>query len=288
MRRSLPLCNAARAVFPILFRIGSYEVPSYGIALTLGFALGIWLARRRAAARKIDPDKVLDVCMVILVTSILGARILWVATHTDQFQPPYGTWGDAFNPFRGGSYVGFAGLSVLGGVVGATLSALAFMFWRGLPVLSTADVLAPSVALGQAVTRIGCLLNGCCYGTPCTGWYCIAFPDGTPPHLAYDGHAVHATQLYSSAAGFVFFVVLSLLLSRRLFDGAVFGAFLVLLGAERIFLDLVRHQDPSVVWFQIGATPFGANQAVGVAMLLAGVAVLAILASRRPPVARRA
>jgi len=269
-------------VHPILFRIGSYEVPSYGVALTIAFALGIWVARRRAAARGIDGERVLDVCMLILVTSIVGARLLWIATHLDQFQPPYGTWSDALNPFRGGSYVGFAGLSVLGGVVLATFSALAFLRWRGMPVLRTADVLAPSVALGEGITRIGCLLNGCCFGLPCSGWYCLRFPQGSPAEVAFHDQLVHATQLYSSAAGFGFFVLLSLLLRRSPFDGAVFGAFLVLEGIERLLLDLVRHQDPSVVWFQIGGSDFGANQGVSVVILAAGIGLLATLATRSP------
>ncbi len=267
---------------PILFRIGSYEVPSYGVALTLAFAVGIWVARRRAAARGIDEERVLDVCMLILVTSIIGARLLWVATHTAQFQPPLGSWSDALNPFRSGSYVGFAGLSVLGGVVLATLSALAFMRWKGLPMLRTADVLAPSVALGQGITRIGCLLNACCYGLPCDSWYCLRFPSGSAVDVTFHDHAVHATQIYSSLAGLASFVVLSLLLQRRVFDGAVFGAFLALVGVERLLLDLVRHQDPSVVWFQIGGTDFGANQGVSAVLLVIGIAVLATLASRRP------
>jgi phosphatidylglycerol:prolipoprotein diacylglycerol transferase len=269
-------------VHPILFRIGSYEIPSYGIALTIAFALGIWVARRRAAARGIDEERVLDVCMLILVTSIIGARLLWVATHIEQFQPPNGSWADVLNPFRGGSYVGFAGLSVLGGVVLSTLSAVAFLRWRGLPVLKTADVLAPSVALGEGITRIGCLLNGCCFGLPCTAWYCLRFPEGAPADMAFHDQLVHATQLYASAAGFAIFGVLSLLLRRRLFDGAVFGAFLVLAGVQRLLLDLVRHQDPSVVWFQIGGTDFGANQGVSAVILVVGIAVLAILAARRP------
>ena len=267
---------------PILFRIGSYEVPSYGVALTIAFALGIWVARRRAAARGIDEERVLDVCMLILVTSIVGARLLWVATHVDQFQPPNGSWADALNPFRGGSYVGFAGLSVLGGVVLSTISALAFLRWRGLPVLKTADVLAPSVALGEGITRIGCLLNGCCFGLPCTAWYCLRFPQGAPADMAFHDQLVHATQIYSSAAGFAFFVLLSLMLRRRLFDGAVFGAFLVLEGIERLLLDLVRHQDPSVVWFQIGGSDFGANQAVSAVILVVGIIVLAVLSARSP------
>jgi phosphatidylglycerol:prolipoprotein diacylglycerol transferase len=267
-------------VHPILFRIGSYEVPSYGVLLTLAFAAGIWIARRRAEARGIDGERVLDACMLILFTSILGARLLWVATHLEVFRPPQGTWTDALNPFRGGAYVGFAGLSVLGGVVLATVSALAFLAWRKLPVLATADVLAPSVALGEGVTRIGCFLNGCCYGLPCDGGFCLRFPEGSGPDLTYHGAAVHPTQLYASAAGFAFFFLLSWLLRRRLFDGAVFAAFLMTQGVARLLLDTIRHQDASVVWFHVGASPFTANQGVSVGLLIAGAVLFVLLRAR--------
>jgi phosphatidylglycerol---prolipoprotein diacylglyceryl transferase len=268
-------------VHPVLFRIGTYEVASYGVLLTLAFAVGIWVARRRADAHGLDGERILDVCMVILFTSILGARLLWVVTHRELFQAPQGSWLDAFNPFRGGGYVGFAGLSVLGGVVLATLSAFAYLAWKKMPIFETADVLAPSVALGEGITRIGCFLNGCCHGLPCEAWYCVRFPDGSPSNLAFHGATVHPTQLYSSAAGFLFFVLLSLLLRRRPFVGAVFAAFFVLEGVERILLDLVRHQDASVVWFDVGSTPFTANQAVSVAMVLAGVIAFVVLRPRR-------
>jgi phosphatidylglycerol---prolipoprotein diacylglyceryl transferase len=256
-------------VHPVLFRIGSYEVASYGLLLTVAFARGL------------DGERILDVCMVILFTSILGARILWVVTHRDLFTPPQGTWLDAVNPFRGGGYVGFAGLSVLGGVVLATASAFAYLAWKKMPLFETADVLAPSVALGEGITRIGCFLNGCCHGLPCDGWWCVRFPDGSPSNLAFHGATVHPTQLYASAAGFLFFVLLSLLLRRRPFVGAVFAAFFVLEGVERILLDLVRHQDASVVWFDVGSTPFTANQAVSVAMVLTGVVAFVALRPRR-------
>jgi phosphatidylglycerol---prolipoprotein diacylglyceryl transferase len=268
-------------VHPVLFRIGTYEVASYGVLLTLAFAVGIWVARRRADARVLDGERILDVCMVILFPSILGARLLWVVTHRELFQAPQGSWLDAFNPFRGAGYVGFAGLSVLGGVVLATLSAFAYLAWKKMPIFETADVLAPSVALGEGITRIGCFLNGCCHGLPCEAWYCVRFPDGSPSNLAFHGANVHPTQLYSSAAGFLFFVLLSLLLRRRPFVGAVFAAFFVLEGVERILLDLVRHQDASVVWFDVGSTPFTANQAVSVAMVLAGVIAFVVLRPRR-------
>lgn len=269
-----------RAVHPVLFHVGSYEVASYGVLLTLAFALGIWVARRRAVARGIDPERILDVSMVILFSSILGARLLWVATHLDQFQPPNGAWTDALNPFRGGAYVGFAGLSVLGGVVVATASALAYLAWKRMPVLACADLLAPSVALGAGVTRIGCFLNGCCYGIPCTAAFCLRFPEGSASDLAYHGAAVHPTQLYAAALGFAFFALLSWLWRRRAFEGAVFAAFLALQGVERLVLDTIRHQDESVVWFQLGPTPFTANQGVALALLVAGCVLFFALRGR--------
>jgi phosphatidylglycerol:prolipoprotein diacylglycerol transferase len=269
-------------VHPVLFRIGSYEVPSYGLLLTLAFAAGIWVARRRAAARGIDEERVLDVCMLILFSSILGARLLWVVTHLDQFQAPNGSWGDALNPFRGGAYVGFAGLSVLGGVVLATVAALAYLAWKKMPVLATADVLAPSVALGEGITRIGCFLNGCCYGLPCDAGFCLRFPADSPAAITYHGAAVHPTQLYASVIGFLLFFALSALLRRSLFPGAVFGAFLAFQGVQRLLLDLVRHHDESVIWFEVGSTPFTANQGVSVALLAAGVIVLLMLRARTP------
>jgi len=275
-------------VHPVLFRIGSYEVASYGVLLTIAFAVGIWVARRRAVARGLDGERVLDVCMVILFSSILGARLLWVATHLEEFRPPQGAWTDALNPFRGGAYVGFAGLSVLGGVVVATVSALAFLAWKKMPVLATADVLAPSVALGAGITRIGCFLNGCCYGLPCEGGFCLHFPEGSPAALSYHGAAVHPTQLYAMVIGFAGFALLSWLLARRLFPGAVLAALLALEGVQRIFLDMIRHQDESVVWFQLGSMPFTANQGVSVALVLAAVALFVALRGREAAAPARA
>ena len=143
-----------------------------------------------------------------------------------------------------------------------------------MPVLVTADVLAPSVALGEGITRIGCFLNGCCYGLPCDAGFCVRFPADGAAAIAYHGAAVHPTQLYASAIGFLSFFVLSALLRRSPFPGATFGAFLVIQGIQRLLLDLVRHQDESVIWFRIGTTPFGANQGVSAAILAVGVILL--------------
>jgi len=217
---------------PILFRIGSYEVPAYGVALTIAFAVGIAIARRRARAVGIDEERVIDACLIALATSLVGARLLWVVTHLEVFRGPGGGWLQAMNPFGGGRG-GYTGLSMMGGVVLATVSSLAYLAWRGLPLLRTADLLAPSVLLGEGITRIGCFLNGCCYGHACTAWYCLPFPAGSGAHDAFGGEPVLPTQLLASALGIAGFFALSALWRARLRPGAVFFAFLAWVGATR-------------------------------------------------------
>lgn len=258
---------------PILIRIGSYEVTSYGVALMLAFAVGIEVGRRRARAAGLDEERVIDTCMIALVTSLVGARALWVVTHLEVFRPPRGSWVDAVNPFHVGG-IGLGGLSMLGGVGLATLSGLAYLYARGMPVLRTADALAPSAALGEGITRIGCFLNGCCFGVPCQLPWCIQFPAGSGAGQAFPETAIHPTQLYASALGFATFAALSALLARRPPDGVVFFALLGAMGLERVALELVRYSEPSVIWFRLGASPVSSNQLLGAAVAVLGAAGL--------------
>jgi phosphatidylglycerol:prolipoprotein diacylglycerol transferase len=259
---------------PILFRIGSYEVPAYGVALTIAFALGIAIARRRARTVGIDEERVIDACLIALVASLVGARALWVITHLDAFSGPNGSWLQAFNPFAG-RRVGLAGLSMMGGVALATVSSLAYLAWRRVPLLPAADLLAPSVLLGEGITRIGCFLNGCCYGHACSEWFCLAFPPGSGAHAAFDGAPVHPTQLYASALGVAGFFALSALWHRRLAPGIVFFAYLVWVGAQRIGLDLLRFHDPGTIWARVGGVGIPSSSLLSAALVVAGIAGIA-------------
>jgi phosphatidylglycerol:prolipoprotein diacylglycerol transferase len=259
---------------PILFRIGSYEVPAYGVALTIAFAVGIAIGRRRARAVGIDEERVIDACLIALGMSLLGARLLWVATHLEVFAGPGGSWWDALNPFGTGR-MGFTGLSMMGGVVLATASGVAYLAWRGLPLLRTVDVLMPSALLGEGITRIGCFLNGCCYGHPCDGWFCLAFPPGSGAHAAFGGAALHPTQLYASALGVAGFFALSALWRARRADGVVFFAFLVWVGAQRILLDLLRFHDPGTIWARVAGVGIPSSSLLSAALVAVGLAGLA-------------
>jgi phosphatidylglycerol:prolipoprotein diacylglycerol transferase len=262
-------------VHPILFRVGSYEVPSYGAALALAFAVGIEVARRRARGVGLDGERIVDASLVILVASIVGARVLWLATHAETFR---GGWLEAIDPFA--RRPGAAGLSMLGGVALAAASAVAWLAWRGMPVLRSCDLLAPSVALGEGITRVGCFLNGCCFGLPCDHAFCLRFPAASGAGEVFPGQALHPTQLYASALGFAGFALLSALWRRRPAEGSVFLALLIYLGLGRLGLDLLRYQEPSTLLLRRGALAFSASDALAAAALGLGAVGLAVLSAR--------
>ena len=112
----------------VLFEIAGLRVRSYGVALAIAFVIGIFVAMHRGRRAGLDPERILDLGLVLLVTSIAGARLLYVATFLEEFRPPQGSWVDVFVP---SGQSGVAGLSMLGGVALSALSGLAFLRWRG-------------------------------------------------------------------------------------------------------------------------------------------------------------
>lgn len=271
---------------PILFEVGGYPVAAYGMALLLAFVVGISVAVRRARALGLNADRVLDATMLILVSSILGARLLWALTHPEVFRPPHGTWLDAVNPFQGDGDFGIVGLSMMGGVVLALLTSIAFFAYHRLPLLPHADVIMPSVLLGEGITRIGCFLNGCCHGLVCTAPWGVRFPPDSPAAALFPGAAVHPTQLYASLLGFASFALLIWLARRRPFPGAVFFSSMVLVGGYRIALDFVRYYESQVILFRAAGAAFTINQLISAGLVLVGLAGIAVLWRRRLDPAR--
>jgi phosphatidylglycerol:prolipoprotein diacylglycerol transferase len=265
---------------PILFEIGGYPVAAYGTALLLAFVVGISVAVWRARTQGLDADRVLDATMLILVASILGSRLFWAMTHPEAFRPPQGTWLDVVNPFQSEGGFGVVGLSMLGGVVLALIGSVAFFAYHRLPVLPHVDVIMPSVLLGEGITRIGCFLNGCCFGLVCTAPWGVRFPEGSPAAALFPGAAVHPTQLYASLLAFASFAFLAWLARRRPFPGALFFTSIVLLAAYRVALDFVRYYESQVILFRAAGADITINQAISLGLVLAGVAGLVVLGRR--------
>lgn len=174
-------------MLPQLFKIGPLTLYSFGLMVVLGFALGTYLAARLAKERGLDGEAFLDGAVIILFASIVGARLLFVALNSGEY---------AGHPLEVAA-LWRGGMSFHGGAIAGILAGFIYMRLRKLPLLAMADAAAPGLALGYAFGRIGCFMNGCCYGGPTNLPWGMHFP-GTDPHLAY-----HPAQIYASAINFL-------------------------------------------------------------------------------------
>ena len=258
---------------PVLFKLGPFQITSYGLLLAISFMVGILYATRRAKKYNIAPDRVMDLAMIIIVSSIVGSRFLYVIFHLDEF---HGHWLDTFNPFQSSGQIGIAGLTLLGGVVLSIITSLLFLKIKKLSFLKFADVLIPCVALGIFFTRIGCFLAGCCYGRPTDLPWGVQFPPGSAAHFHYGEIHIHPAQLYSSFYGLIIFTLLLLSEKKHKFDGQLFYSFLVLYGMARFLVDFVRYYEPTMVFANIGGLALSVNQGISLLMILIGSAFLFI------------
>lgn len=253
---------------PVLLELGRFQIRSYGFMLAVSFLLGIWLAGRRAKRFGIDPQKVLDLSVIIILSAVVGSRLLYVVFHLDQYRNPL----EVFALWQGGAtfYGGF-------------LLAMAASYWwvqrNGIAFLTIADVMAPSIGLGLVFTRIGCFLSGCCYGKPTDGPLGVVFPPDSPAgsaaialahQLGRDHVALHPTQVYSSIKGLVIFTVLMALQPKLTKQGSTFGLLLVLYGIGRFVVDFFRmYEDNARILFGLSF-----NQGISVVLIAIGCYLL--------------
>jgi phosphatidylglycerol:prolipoprotein diacylglycerol transferase len=216
------------AMYPILFRVGNITVYAYGFMIALGFFLGIVLAMRAARRVGENPEKIMDLSFYILVAAIVGSRLFYIATAWDAF---------ADNPLEMVK-IWKGGLVFYGGFIGAVVTAVAYMKLAGLPLWKTADILAPSLALGQAIGRLGCFLAGCCYGRTTDVFWSVTFTDQNC--LAPVNTALHPTQLYSAVTNLAIFAILFVISRRNQVTGRVFWTYVLLYGLTRSIIETLR------------------------------------------------
>ncbi len=252
--------------------------------VALAFLAGLWTASRRAPHDGIASEKVLDLGPWLIVGAIIGARALYAATYWDALMEkplfPQAPWTEIFMVQRGG-------LVYYGGLIGAALACLIYASVRTLPLWKLADVLTPSVALGCVFGRIGCLLNGCCFGRVCSMPWAIRFPNQSFAwqqqfDLGLVGKSdpslpVHPTQIYDALLDLGLYLGLALLLRRKRFDGQVFATYLIGYAITRSFMEMFRgdYTSEHLHW---GMTP---AQLVGIGILVTGVILFRLLQRRR-------
>jgi phosphatidylglycerol:prolipoprotein diacylglycerol transferase len=274
---------------PAIAADSGIPVRGYGVMLLLAAAAGTWLSVVRGRAAGFDADTILSLGMEIFLWGLVGARIFFVAEYHEEF-------------FADGLMaaiprilnIAAGGLVVFGALPTAAVAAWWFARRRGLPLLKLADCIAPGLLVGLALGRVGCFLNGCCYGGPTDLPWGVRFPPQSPPWLDQAARGllppptpaagrppwslpVHPAQLYAAFDAALLAVVTGLFggVARR--DGEVFALALTLHPLSRILLEAIRVDEPPAF-----GTPLSISQLVSVVLLVLAAGLWWFIA-RQPP-----
>jgi phosphatidylglycerol:prolipoprotein diacylglycerol transferase len=213
---------------PKLITIGSFTIYTYGFFIAAAFLLGMSWTMREARYRGLNPKLVSDLGFYLILGGILGARLLYVLINPRYFlEHPL----EIFMFWKGG-------LVFLGGAIVGAICGYVFLRKRNQPLWPWLDAVAPGLALGQAVGRLGCFAAGCCYGTKCTLPWAVTFthPDSLAPLYV----PLHPTQIYHSLAGLVTFIFLLVAKKRLKGSGQLMGLFLILYAFFRFSIEFFR------------------------------------------------
>jgi len=238
----------------VAFRIGTFPVYWYGVLVTVGFLAGLWTASQRCLRDNIPSETAVDLGPWIMVGAIVGARILHVVSYWQEEFADKPIW-EIFMLRHGG-------LVFYGGLVGASLATVFFARRRKLPLWKLADALAPSIALGQAFGRLGCLMNGCCFGLPTKLPWAIHYSPDHPTR----SQGVHPSQVYESVLDALLYLGLAWQYRRKKFDGETFSLYLIAYALVRFGVEFSRG-DYETHYLGGWATP---GQLVSVGIFVAG------------------
>ncbi len=255
---------------PTLIQIGRVAVKTYGFLLALAFLLGIWLSARRAKKDGMGSGWLPDLALIILISALAGARFFYVIFHLEEFQ---GHFWDMINPIQSSGEIGIGGLTMFGGLVLAVVCSLIYTLVKKLEVWRIADIIAPSIMLGLGIARIGCFLNGCCFGQPSSCSLGMVFPPDSPAGYFFPGIPIFPIQLVASFNGFLIFGILLFVERHKRFNGFTFWIMLGLYSVARFTIDFFRYYESSMIFTRIGGVPITVNQALTVATLFISIFV---------------
>jgi phosphatidylglycerol:prolipoprotein diacylglycerol transferase len=245
-------------MYPSLIKIDGFTLHTYGVLLALGFLLAILLALKEARHTGFDPNLIMDLSFYLLIAALLGSRLFYVLGNLEEFRSnPM----DVIKFWRGG-------LVFYGGLIFAALIGFWYVRKHHLNFSRLADLLAPSIALGQTLGRLGCFFAGCCYGLPTKVPWACTFKDENS--LAPLGVALHPTQLYESATMFGIFIALIAMRRSKRFQGKIFWYYLLFYSIGRFLLEFYRG-DPRG-WAISGV--LSTAQAIGIPLALLALFML--------------
>jgi phosphatidylglycerol:prolipoprotein diacylglycerol transferase len=267
-------------MYPRLFEvpapwIGAITVYTYGVLLAAAYLLGLKFAMARAKARGLDAVRVLDLGIYIIISALVGAKLLLLVTDFRTFRA---------NPAELLTLARSGGV-FYGGLILAVIVALWYIRRAGLPLWTTCDVFAPGIALGHVVGRFGCFFAGCCYGKPTSLPWAITFSDpfaaanvGTPL-----GVHLHPTQLYEAGAELLILVLL--LTTERKgkpFAGRTFWLYILLYAISRFIIEFYRGDERGTVGM------FSTSQFISIILAPLAIGMLVYLARITAPAPKSA
>lgn len=228
---------------PVLLRIGGLEIRSYGVMVATAFLLSYWLTIREAKGKDYDERMLSNLLFLIIVSGIIGARLFYVTVNLPFYiDDPLGV----IKIWEGG-------LVYYGGLLFSVISGYLYLQYHRVSVWRFADLTAPYLALGYGVGRIGCLLNGCCYGST------------TIP-----------IQIYSSITSFLIFLILLMIKRKKEFDGQVFFWYITLYSMARFVIEFFRTDPRGFVILDYLST----SQALGLVGILLSAFMMVKLKGR--------
>jgi phosphatidylglycerol:prolipoprotein diacylglycerol transferase len=252
---------------PVLFEAGGFTLYTYGALLAAAYLIGLRFALVRARRRGLDAARVMDLGIWIIVSALIGAKVLLVVVDWPRVSGP-------------ASLLGFAraGGVFYGGLIAAVATGIWYVRRYGLPIWSTGDVFAPAIALGHVVGRFGCLMAGCCYGRPTSMPWGITFhSEAAAANVGTVlGVPLHPTQLYDAGAELLILVFLLWSEKRttarggRAFAGRTFWSYILLYGAARFIIEFYRGDARGMIAGVVSTSQF-------VALLLVPIAVFMLI-----------
>ncbi|MBD3162534.1 MAG: prolipoprotein diacylglyceryl transferase [Candidatus Eisenbacteria bacterium] len=246
-----------------LFEVGPFRVHIYGVLLAVAFVVGSLWATRAARRRGIPEERILSLIGWILISSIIGARLHFVLAHPSSYEDPL----QLFRIWEGG-------LTLYGGLIAAILVSFFYLRRHRIGFRPVADAIAPALALGEGIARIGCFLNGCCFGRACEAAIGVHYPPDSYAEMALGDTAVYPSQLFLSVGMIALFVLLWRIERHLPTAGRLFGLYLLGQGTLRYAVDFSRYYEPVDRLHLLGGAIQTESQLVALVLAILGLLLL--------------
>ena len=221
-------------MFPRLFQLGNFSLPTYGLMAAFGLIFGLMLIVKLGREQGLDPDKLWNLGIIAILSGVLGSKLMMVLVDLGYYREHLGELFSLSTLQAGGVWSG--------GLLLALVLCIWYMRRNDMPVLRTCDAFVPGLALGHAFGRIGCFAAGCCWGRETHVPWAVTFRNplanaivGTPLNVP-----LHPTQLYEMVLELCNCLFLVWLIRRKKFEGEIIGAYMIIYGIGRYFIEFFR------------------------------------------------